>query len=101
MAISSQTLEEILQMTEAFKAQLYDTLHDLADDLKDIFVVFKIHWIACRRYFLWWTSRMNIIKKYMFGMILRLIVMISIWIVVIYGMTITSIFYLMTLLHLL
>jgi hypothetical protein len=45
MAIFSQTLEEILQMTEAFKAQLYDTLydtlhdrfHDLADGLKDSF----------------------------------------------------------------
>jgi hypothetical protein len=30
---------------------------------------------------------MNIIKKYMFGMILRLIVMIGIWIVVISEMT--------------
>jgi hypothetical protein len=44
---------------------------------------------------------MNIIKKYMLGMILRQIVMIDIWIVVIYGMTTTFIFYLMTLLHLL
>jgi hypothetical protein len=44
---------------------------------------------------------MNIIKKYMLGMILRPIVMIDIWIVVIYGMTTTSIFYLVTLLHLL
>jgi hypothetical protein len=44
---------------------------------------------------------MNIIKKYMFGMICRSIVMIGIWIVVISGMRITSIFYLMTLLHLL
>jgi hypothetical protein len=33
MAIPSQTLKEILQMTEAFKAQLYDKLHDLADSL--------------------------------------------------------------------
>jgi hypothetical protein len=39
---------------------------------------------------------MNIIKKYMFGMILRPIVMIGIWIVVISGMTTTFIFYLMT-----
>jgi hypothetical protein len=45
MAISSQTLEEIIQITEAFKAQLYDTLygtlhdrlHDLADGLNDSF----------------------------------------------------------------
>jgi hypothetical protein len=41
MTISSQTLEEILQITEAFKAQLYDTLydtlHDLADGLNDNF----------------------------------------------------------------
>jgi hypothetical protein len=44
---------------------------------------------------------MNIINKYMLGTILRLIVMIGIWIVVISGMTTTSIFYLMTLLHLL
>jgi hypothetical protein len=44
---------------------------------------------------------MNIINKYMFGMILRPIVMIGIWIVVIYGMTTTFIFYLMTLIHLL
>jgi hypothetical protein len=43
---------------------------------------------------------MNIINKYMFGMILRSIVMIGIWIVVIYGMETTSIFYLMILLHL-
>ena len=37
MATSSQTLEEVLHMTKAFKAQLYDTLHDLVDDLNDIF----------------------------------------------------------------
>jgi hypothetical protein len=41
MAISSQTLKEILQITEAFKSQLYDTLdarlHDLADGLNDSF----------------------------------------------------------------
>jgi hypothetical protein len=36
-----------------------------------VFVVFKIHWITCKRYFLWQTSGMNIIKKYMLGMILR------------------------------
>ena len=33
MAIPSQTRKEIIQMIEAFKAQLYDTLHDLADSL--------------------------------------------------------------------
>jgi hypothetical protein len=33
MAISSQRLKENLQMTEAFKAQLNDTLHDLVDGL--------------------------------------------------------------------
>jgi hypothetical protein len=44
---------------------------------------------------------MNIIKKYMFGMILRPIVMIGIWIVVISGMTTTFIFYFMTLIHIL
>ena len=41
MAISSQTLKEILQITQAFKSQLYDTLdaklHDLADGLNDSF----------------------------------------------------------------
>jgi hypothetical protein len=45
MDISSQTLKQILQMTEAFKSQLYDTLcgtlydilHDLADGLNDSF----------------------------------------------------------------
>jgi hypothetical protein len=44
---------------------------------------------------------MNIIKKYMLGMILRPIVMIGIWIIVIPRMTTTFIFYLMTLIHLL
>jgi uncharacterized NAD(P)/FAD-binding protein YdhS len=42
MDIHSQTLMEILQMIEAFKAQMHDTLHlsrwqDLADGLKDSF----------------------------------------------------------------
>ena len=45
MSISSQTLKEILQITEAFKSQLYDTLcgtlhdrlHDVAYGLKDSF----------------------------------------------------------------
>jgi len=37
MAIFSQTLKEIIPMNETFKAQLYDTLHDLADGLKYIF----------------------------------------------------------------
>ena len=41
MDISSQTLKEILQITEAFKSQLYDTLdarlHDLADGFNDSF----------------------------------------------------------------
>jgi hypothetical protein len=45
MAISSKTLKEILQITEAFKSQLCDTLygtlhdmmHDLADGLNDSF----------------------------------------------------------------
>jgi hypothetical protein len=40
-------------------------------------------------------------QEYMLGILLRPIVMIGIWIVVIYGMTTISIFYLMTLLHLL
>jgi hypothetical protein len=66
-----------------------------------IFIVLRIHWIECRRDFLWQTSGMNIIKKYMLGMIFRLIVMIGIWIVVIFGMTTTFIFYLMTLIHIL
>jgi hypothetical protein len=43
---------------------------------------------------------MNIIKKYMLGMILSPIVMIGIWIVVISRMTTTFIFYLMILIHL-
>jgi hypothetical protein len=41
MVISSQTLKEILQITEAFKSQFYDTLDarllDLADGLNDSF----------------------------------------------------------------
>jgi hypothetical protein len=41
MTIFSQTLKEILQITEAFKSQLYNTLdarlHDLADGLNDSF----------------------------------------------------------------
>jgi hypothetical protein len=41
MAIYSQTLKEILQITEAFKSQLYDTLDArlcvLADDRNDSF----------------------------------------------------------------
>jgi hypothetical protein len=41
MAIYSQTLKKILQITEAFKSQLYDTLdarlHVLADGLNDSF----------------------------------------------------------------
>ena len=45
MDISSQTLKEILQITEAFKTQLFDTLfdrvhdrlHDLENDLNDSF----------------------------------------------------------------
>jgi hypothetical protein len=41
MTISSQILKEILQITEAFKSQLYYTLdvrlHDLADGLNDGF----------------------------------------------------------------
>ena len=36
MGIPSQTLKEILQMTETFKAQLYDTLDDFVDGLTDI-----------------------------------------------------------------
>jgi hypothetical protein len=44
---------------------------------------------------------MDIIKKDMLGMILRPIVMINIWIVFISRITTTSIFYLMSLLHLL
>jgi hypothetical protein len=35
MAIFSQTLKEILQITEAFKAQLFDTLNDRLDGLAD------------------------------------------------------------------
>jgi hypothetical protein len=35
MDISSQTLEEIIQMTETFKAQWYDTLNDFVDGLAD------------------------------------------------------------------
>jgi hypothetical protein len=35
MAISSQILKEILQITEAFKSQLYDTWNDTLDDFID------------------------------------------------------------------
>jgi hypothetical protein len=99
MTISSQTLKEILEafcmthwMLDCMTLQMASMI---------VFVVFKIHKIACKRDFLWQTSGMNIIKKYMLGMILILIVMNGIWIVVISGMTTTFIFYLMTLLHLL
>jgi hypothetical protein len=37
MAISSQTLKKILQITEAFKSQLFDTLDDFADGFNDSF----------------------------------------------------------------
>ena len=33
MNIPSQILEEIVQITKAFRVELYDTLHDLADSL--------------------------------------------------------------------
>ena len=35
MAISSQTFKEILQINEAFKSQLYDTLNDRLDKFVD------------------------------------------------------------------
>jgi hypothetical protein len=102
MAISSQTLKGIL---EAFKSKLYDTLdarlHDLANGLNDSFRSIQDSLDNMQQIFLMETSGMNIIKKYMLGMILRPIVMIGIWIVVISGMTTTFIFYLMTLIHLL
>jgi hypothetical protein len=45
MAISSQALKEILQITEAFKAQLFETLNDrlhgLADVLNDSFCIIQ------------------------------------------------------------
>jgi hypothetical protein len=44
---------------------------------------------------------MNIIKKYMLGMIWRPVAMIGIWIVFISRMTTTFVFYLINLLHLL
>jgi hypothetical protein len=37
MDIYSQTLKEILQITKAFKAQLFDTLNDRFDGLNDSF----------------------------------------------------------------
>jgi hypothetical protein len=37
MDISSQNLKEILQITEAFKAQLFDTLDGFVDGLNDSF----------------------------------------------------------------
>jgi hypothetical protein len=37
MDISSQNLKEILQITEAFKSQLYDTLDGLTNYLNDSF----------------------------------------------------------------
>jgi len=46
------------------------------------------------------TSLENILKKYNLGTITNIIVMIGIWIVFIYGISTTFIFYLMTLLHL-
>jgi hypothetical protein len=70
-------------------------------DSRIVFIVFNIIWIACRRDILWHTSGMNIINNYMFGMILRPNVMIRIWMVVIFGIKTTFIFYLMTLIHLL
>jgi hypothetical protein len=101
MATSSQILEEILQMTEAFKAQLYGILHDLANGLKDSFHSIQDSLDNMQEIFLMVDIRDEYNQEYMFGMILRQIVIIGIWIVVIYRMTTTSIFYLMTLLHLL
>jgi hypothetical protein len=37
MAISSQTLKEILQITKAFKAKLFNTLNNRLDDFVDGF----------------------------------------------------------------
>jgi hypothetical protein len=105
MDISSQTLKEILQITEAFKSQLYDTLdarlHGLTNYLNDSFHSIQDSLDNMQERFLMADIRMNIIKKYMLGMIWRPIAMIDIWIVVIYGMTTTFIFYLITLIHLL
>jgi phage-related protein len=102
MAISSQTLKEIL---EAFKSQLYDTLNDKLDAFGDCLNVsfrsIQDSLDNMQERFLMEDIRMSIIKKYMLGMISMSIAMIGIWIVVISGMTTTSIFYLMTLLHLL
>jgi hypothetical protein len=101
MAISSQTLEEILHMTKAFKAQLYDTLHDLADGLKDSFHSIQDSLDSMHEIFLMADIGDEYNQEYTLGIILRSTVMIGIQIVVIYGMTTISIFYLMTLLHLL
>jgi hypothetical protein len=105
MAISSQTLKEILQITEAFKAQLFDTLNDklngLVDGLHDIFRSIQDSLDKLQERFIMADLKDEYINKYMLGMILRSIAMMGLWIVVISGMTTTSIFYLMTLLHLL
>ena len=66
-----------------------------------IVTMFKGPWLTYMRYILWRTLGMYILNKYMFVIVFRPIVMIGIWIVVIFGMTTTFIFYLMTLLHLL
>jgi hypothetical protein len=101
MAISSQILEEILPITEAFKAQLYDTLHDLVDGLNDSFRSIQDSLDNMQEIFLMVDIRDEYNQEIYFWYVLRPIVMIGIWIVFISGMTTISIFYLMILLHLL
>ena len=101
MDVHSQTLKEILHKIEAFKSQMHETLHNFQKGFRHGFLI--IH-----------ESLENMQEKYTFVNIMDEYhqevyvwyffednVMIGIWIVVIYGMTTTSIFYLMTLLHLL
>jgi hypothetical protein len=109
MVISSQTLEEILHMIEAFKDQLYDTLsntlhdtlHDLADGLNDSFhsiqdsldnmqerfLMVDIRDEYNQEIYVWYDFEADCDDWYMDSCH--------------FGMTTTSIFYLMTLLHLL
>jgi hypothetical protein len=95
MDVHYQTLKDILHMIEEFKSQMHDTLHNFQKGLRDGFCSIHESFVSIQEKYAFVKM-----KKCILGMLLRMIVMISVWIVVIYGMTTTFIFYLMTLLPL-
>jgi hypothetical protein len=96
MDVHSQTLKEILHRIEAFKSEMHDTLHNFQEGFRHGFLIIheslenmqeKCTFVnimdECHQeVYVWYSFEDN--------------VMIGIWIVVISGMTTTSIFYLMT-----